>query len=424
MRRTILTTSVLMALVVGGVGAYFEYFERRPEPKVATVLVTTGDIVELVKATGTLAPRRSVDVGTQVSGTVTKLYVDFNSIVKKGQLLATLDPATYRNELESARAAMDVAQIALDEEGRILELDRRNLERTRVLLADQIAAQQDLDELAATVKEDEAQVVQDQASVTSAKSGVRQAEMNLSNCTIHSPIDGVVISRNVDEGQTVSARMTAPSLYLLGADLQHLQVTGDVDEANMARLRPGQPAMFTVEAYPAIRFGGSVTEVRLNATTINTVVTYQVVIDAPNPDLRLLPGMTANLTIETSRTGTTLRVPNRAVHFQPTPEMFTAFRQPVSPGVKPGPTVDVTPKVSASVPAWRVGPPTIDEFFEPLPATKHSSQLWVMDHGRLTAEPVELGLTDGTWTQILSGRFSPGEEVVSSVFVPPMLKGR
>ncbi len=420
MKKTIVTTVVMLALIGAGARAYFEYFETRRVPRVSMATITSGDVVELVKGTGTLTPLRSVDVGTQVSGIVKKLHVDFNSIVKKGQLLAELDPALFQTALDSAQAMVDQAQIALDQQRRLLEIDRRNLGRTQALLDDHVAMQQDLDTATVTVKEDEALLQEDQASMASAQAAVRQAEVNLSHCMIYSPIDGVVVSRDVDEGQAVAAQMTTPSLYVLGTDLQNLQLIGNVDESDVGRLRPGQGVVFTVEAYPNSRFQGTVAEVRLNSTTINNVVTYQAVITAPNPDLRLLPGMTASLSIETSRATAVVRVPNSALRFQPTPAMFTAFGQPALSGVRPAPAAQPSPNVSTSILGWAAATKpgaTIDWFFEPLPATSRPAEVWILDHQKLVRVPVDVGITDGTWTQVLSGSVRPGEEAVASVVV-------
>jgi HlyD family secretion protein len=438
MKKTMVTTMVMVALVGAGVGAYFEFLETRRAPRVATASLTTGDVIEVVKGTGTLTPLRSVDIGTQVSGIVKRLHVDFNSIVTKGELLAELDPAVFQTALDSAQAMVDQAQIAIAEERQQLDSDRRNLDRTKALLNDHVAAQQDLDTATVTVKNDEATLEGDQAALATAEAGVRQAEVNLSHCMIYSPIDGVVISRDVDEGQAVAAQMSTPSLYLLGTDLQNLQLIGDIDESDMGRLRPGQQVTFTVDAYPGTRFRGSVTVVRLNSTTINNVVTYQAVITVPNPDLRLLPGMTASLSIETSRVEHALRVPNGALRFRPTSAMFTAFNQGAPASAAAVSPAHASPDVTASVLDWQVKTPppaaiakravvkppagqdaTIDWFFEPLPATKRSAQVWIVDNQKLVDVPIEVGITDGAWTQVLSGDVRPGEAIVSSIVVPP-----
>ena len=421
MSKAILRTLTLVAVAGAGAGTYVKYFTPHPVPKVSEATITSGSVIELVKATGTLTPMRSVDVGTQVSGTVRKLYVDFDSIVRKGQLVAELDPAALQAALESARATADQTQIALDQDEQVVDNDRHNLARTSALFAGGIATRQELDDAKVAVDQDDAQIVQDQATVTSARSGVKAAEINLAYCEIYSPVDGVVIARNVDEGQTVSARMETPSLYVIATDLTSLQLIGDVDESYVGRLRPGQHASFTVDAYPAIRFDATVTEVRLNATMINNVVTYQAIIAAPNPELRLLPGMTANLTIETASAAQAVRVPNRALRFEPTAAMLTAFGQ-TSPAATSAPPVAIPDKVDPPTSRPRSQGASIDDYFEPLPSTERPGQVWVLDHQRLVRVPIELGITDGTWTQVLSGDVEPGEAIIGSILVPPATK--
>jgi HlyD family secretion protein len=278
-------------------------------------------------------------------------------------------------------------------------------------------------------------VLEDEASVASAKASVHQAEVNLSHCSIYAPTDGVIISRNVDEGQTVAAQMSAPSLYLLGTDLRRLQLIGDVDESDVGRLRPGQQVTFTVDAYPGTQFGGGVTNVRLNSTTTNNVVTYQVVIAVANPDLRLLPGMTGSLTIKISSAPDVVRVPNAALRFRPTSEMFKAFGQPVpapkSLSARAAGAADGTAPQSSdrsgdspssnNQPASRARPTAgrargdIDEFFEPVQPRRAAAEVWKVENGRLVGVPIVAGRSDGRWTELISGDLHAGDELVTAV---------
>jgi HlyD family secretion protein len=408
-----------------GVGVYRHAHPASRGPQVSTNAVSRGDIVESVIATGTLGPLRSVDIGSQVSGTVKKLYVDFNSIVKQGQLLAELDPALFQAALDSAVASLAQAQIALDQERKVLEIDARNRERSEALLEERISTQQEVDDARVAQKQDEAMILEDQASVDSAKSAVHQAELNLSHCSIYAPTNGVVISRNVDEGQTVVAQVSAPSLYLLGTDLRQLQLIGDVDESDVGRLRPGQRVSFTVDAYPGTRFPGEVTNVRLNSTTTNGVVTYQVVVTVANPDLRLLPGMTATLTIAISGVSTVVRVPNAALRFRPTAEMFKALGQAVpdtlpyrTSATTPGDRSSSTPAGPASTARTIAGTRAseIDDLFEPVLPRKVSGEVWRLESGKMVRIPVEAGRSDGTWSELLSGDLQPGDNLVTGVF--------
>jgi HlyD family secretion protein len=423
-RRLIGTTAACAIAAAIGLGVYRHAYPARRGPYVSTSTVTRGDIVESVTATGTLGPLRSVDIGSQVSGTVKKLYVDFNSIVKQGQLLAELDPALFQAALDSATASLAQAQVALDQQRQVLEVDARNRERTEALLEERISTQQEVDDARVAQKQDEAMILEDQASVDSAKSAVHQAELNLSHCSIYAPTDGVVISRNVDEGQTVVAQVSAPSLYLLGTDLRQLQLIGDVDESDVGRLRPGQRVSFTVDAYPGTRFAGEVTNVRLNSTTTNGVVTYQVVVTTPNPELRLLPGMTATLTIQISGISTVVRVPNAALRFRPTAETFKALGQPV-PDTIPNranaarsgdrSSSTASPPASTARTIANTHADEIDELFEPVLPRKVSGEVWRLEKGKLVRIPVEAGRSDGTWSELLSGDLHPGDDLVTSV---------
>ena len=297
MRRLIVP--LVLAVIVGvGVLVYVKVFTTPPGPEILQAAVTEGDITEAAIATGTLSALRTVDIGTEVSGTVQKLDVDFNSIVHKGEVIAELDPALFQQDLDSAEAAKDRAEIDLEEEQATLEVDQHNLERVEALRTQDIETQQDREQAELQVKEDQAVIKQDQAAVAIANANIEQSKVDLAHCTVRSPIDGVVISRNVDEGQTVTARLASPTLFVLATDLTRLQIVADVDESDVSRIRAGQTVGFTVDAYAGHRFEGKVTIVRLNATTTNNVVTYQVVADVPNPDLRLMPGMTATIGIE------------------------------------------------------------------------------------------------------------------------------
>ena len=333
-RKKLLGTLLLLALAGAGTRAYFVYADKPQPPTVDTNAVTVSDIVERVQATGTLQPVRTVDVGTQISGIVQTMYADYNSIVTKGQLLAQLDPSVMQANLESAKAALAQAQVNRQQHEAVLKTDEDNLARSEALLADHVATEQERDNLRVTVETDKAQITQDDAAISVAKAGVTRAQVNVSYCTIRSPINGVVIARNVDAGQAVAARMSAPTLYELGTDLTHLELMTDVDEADISHVRPGQPAEFGVDTYAGVVFHGTVKEVRLNATTTNNVVTYQVVIDVPNPDLRLKPSMTANVQIQVARAAHVLTVSNTAVRFRPTHEISCGVR-PARPAGDP-----------------------------------------------------------------------------------------
>jgi HlyD family secretion protein len=264
-KKTLLTL-VVAAVIAGSAYGFYNYRKAKPAPAVATAQITRGDIVDTVGATGTLQAVTTVQVGTQVSGTILSLYADFNSLVRKGQVLARLDPSLFQTQIEQAQANLLRAQASLN-----------------------------------------------------------QNKVNLDHTVINAPIDGLVISRNVDVGQTVAASMQAPTLFVLAADLTKMQVVANLDESDVGRIRPRQEVSFRVDAYPTETFRGAVSQVRLNPLVQQNVVTYATVIDVPNNELKLKPGMTANVNIEIARRTDVLRVPNSALRFRPTPEMYAAL---------------------------------------------------------------------------------------------------
>ena len=331
MRKSLLIAG---AVAIAGAGAYGYYrYTQKPEPPtITTARVTRGDLAETVGATGTLQAVTTVQVGTQVSGTIQELNADFNSLVRKGQVLARLDPSLIESQIEQARANLIRAEADLERLRVALEDSRTKLARARELAEKKLIAQTELEAAEVTVRSSEAQLRSQQAGVTQSQASLRQMQVNLAHTVIESPIDGLVISRNVDVGQTVAASMSAPTLFVLAADLTKMQVLASLDESDVGRIRPGQNVLFRVDAFPTDEFNGNVTQVRLQPTTVQNVVTYQTVIDVPNPGLKLKPGMTANVNIEIARRSDVIRVPNTALRFRPTAEIFTALGQEPPPG--------------------------------------------------------------------------------------------
>ena len=308
---------ILLALVVAGVALFFLLGKK--EKQVLVYQVTTMEpttISSSVTATGTVEPVKQVEVGTQVSGIISKIYVDFNSVVKEGQLIAELDMSVLKTELESSRANLNSSKVEYD-------YQTRNYERIKGLYDK---------ELVSATEFEQAQYSYDKArfSYTQAQSNYTKAQKNIGYAKIYSPIDGVVLSRAVDEGQTVASGFSTPTLFTIANDLTAMRVIANVDEADIGAVKEGQRVTFEVDAYPEDQFSGSVTQVRLQATTTSNVVTYQVVIDAPNPDLKLKPGLTANITIYTLDKHDVLAVPVRALRFTPENEKYqenTVWRQ-------------------------------------------------------------------------------------------------
>ena len=309
-----------------------------------------------VTATGTIEAVTSVTVGTQVSGIVNKLYVDYNSQVKKGQVIAELDKTNLLSELNTAKANMASAQSQLNYQS-------ANMKRYQTLYQKGLVSADDYENALLTYRQAKEQVA-------TAKEQVQRAQTNLGYATITSPIDGTVISKSVEEGQTVAASFNTPELFTIAKDLTNMQVVADVDEADIGAVKEGDRVTFTVDAYPDDTFEGTVKQVRLQATTTNNVVTYEVVISAQNADLKLKPGLTANVTIYTQERTGVLAVANKALRFTPTKET--------------------------------VG--------------KDMNKVWTLDGKTLTAHPVSIGQTDGMHTEIIKG-LKAGQQIVTEIVV-------
>lgn len=317
-----------------------------------------------VTATGTIEAVTSVTVGTQVSGIVNKLYVDYNSQVKKGQVIAELDKTNLLSELNTAKANMASAQSQLNYQS-------ANMNRYQTLYQKGLVSADDYENALLTYRQAKEQVA-------TAKEQVQRAQTNLGYATITSPIDGTVISKSVEEGQTVAASFNTPELFTIAKDLTNMQVVADVDEADIGAVKEGDRVTFTVDAYPDDTFEGTVKQVRLQATTTNNVVTYEVVISAQNADLKLKPGLTANVTIYTQERTGVLAVANKALRFTPTKE-----------------TVGKDMKI-------------VD--------CKGKNKVWTLNGKTLTAHPVSIGQTDGMHTEITKG-LKAGQQIVTEIVV-------
>jgi HlyD family secretion protein len=358
MTKKLLVALAALILIAAGVGAYYRYQKGGPEPTVTTAAVSRGDIVESVGATGTLQAVTTVQVGTQVSGTIQELHADFNSLVRKGQVIARLDPSLFQTQIEQARANLIRAQADLERLKVSLDDARTKLKRAQELWAKQLIPQSELETADVTVRSTEAQIRSSQAQVTQAQAALNQNQVNLQHTVIEAPIDGLVISRNVDVGQTVAASMQAPTLFVLAADLTKMQVVANLDESDVGRIRPGQRVSFRVDAYPTEEFVGSVSQVRLQPIVQQNVVTYATVIDVPNPELKLKPGMTANVNVEIARRSNVVRVPNAALRFRPTNEIYAALGQTPPPAPERRSTADRgdRPSAATSAPSGSAAP--------------------------------------------------------------------
>lgn len=349
-----------------------------PGAAISTDVVTRGSIVNRVSATGTLEAVTTVQVGSQVSGSIEGLYADFNAIVRKGQVLARLDQSLFRAAIAQAEANLVRAQ-ADHERVQVAFADAETkLARSRELAARQLIPANELDTANVTRATAETQVRSSAAAVTQARAALRQAQVNLDKTVIASPIDGVVISRNVDVGQTVAASMSAPVLFVIAADLTQMQLNASIDESDLASIRTDQPVTFTVDAYPGETFNGTVRQVRLNPVVVSNVVTYAAIVAAPNPELKLMPGMTATLDVEVARKDNVLRVPAAAIRFKPTAEQLVAMNaQPA----------DGTPQ----------------------------PRVWQVSADGAVGVPVRTGISDGVWTEVIDASFAEGTPVVTQV---------
>jgi HlyD family secretion protein len=373
---------ILTILVAAGISVAAAQYLRRDAAglQVTTGPLTRGEIVETVSATGALEAVTTVEVGTQVSGTVKELAADFNQIVKKGQVIARLEPSLLEAQVEQARASLAKSEADLQRLQVNREDARMKLDRARRLADQQLIAATDLEAADVALRSAEAELASARASASQARANLNHSLVNLGHTVIRSPIDGIVISRNVDVGQTVAASMSAPTLYVLAADLTRMQVNASVDEADVGRVHAGQPVRFTVDAYPERQFEGVVRQVRLQPKTEQNVVTYTTVVTAANPELLLKPGMTANITIELARSGDVLTAPAAALRFRPTEEMFAALDQPV-------------PEAGAG-----------------------GSRVWTYREGRLEAIGVRTGVSNGARVEIrptAEGPLSEGVVVVT-----------
>lgn len=353
-------TRMTMGFVALAIVAMLASCEEKQQTSFSTEKVAKGNIQTTITATGTIEPVTSVTVGTQVSGIVAKLYVDYNSIVKKGQVIAELDKTNLTSELNTARANLNSAESTL-------AYERANYNRYKTLYDKGLVSADDYETA-------QLSYLKAKDQVTTATQSVQKAQTNLGYATITSPIDGVVLSKSVEEGQTVAASFSTPELFSIAQDLTDMRVIADIDEADIGGVKDGQRVTFTVDAFPDDMFEGQVTQVRQQATTESNVVTYEVVISAPNNDLKLKPGLTANVTIYTLEKNDVLTVSSKALRFMPNEALLNE-----------------------------------DQKIEDVDAPK---KLWTREGNIFKAHAVETGTTNGLLTEILSG-ISEGTEVLT-----------
>jgi HlyD family secretion protein len=392
MRRAFLIAGVLVVgLAIGG----YVFFngERKVPVRYRTAAVERGPVVSLVTATGTINPVVSVQVGTQVSGMIKSLHADFNSVVKAGDIVAVIDPEPFRARRDQAASNLEMARANLARARTEQAQRKRELDRTNSLLAQQFVSQNDVDVAVTNAQGAEAQVHVAMAQVKQSEAALNAADLDLKYTTIRSPVDGIVVARNIEVGQTVAASFATPNLFLIALDLTKMQVDTNVSESDIGGITEGKEAMFTVDAYPGIPFSGTIRQVRLAPINVQNVVTYNVVVAVDNKDLRLKPGMTANVSIVVAQRDNVLKVPNAALRFMPPKGEQGSVR---SVEGKPA-------KADGATRAARAG----------AAPGANARSLWKQsESGELVAVPVQTGISDGSATEILSDGMAEGEQVI------------
>ena len=437
MTKRLLIFVVLAVALVGGALFYYRLHNAEKKVTPVTAAVTRGDVIAKVDATGTLAAVTTVQVGSQVSGTIKALHADYNSEVKKGQVVAELDPSLFETQVEQARATLVKAQSDVDRAKVDVDDSAAKARRAQELFDQKLISRNDVETAQATAMQAEASYKSALAQVTQARAALNQNQVNLDHTIIRAPIDGIVISRNVDVGQTVAASMSAPTLFVIAQDLAHMQVSASIDEADIGRIAQGQPVTFRVDAYPTQTFHGTVSQVRLEPKTDQNVVSYTTMVDVPNEDLKLKPGMTANVTVQIAMNENVLRVPNGSLRFSPTPELFAALGQDVPAAVATGGAPRTTPGATGTAGGAANGngqfaqltPEQRAQFRAQREATGGGAaggraagggfgRVWVMRDGKLQPLRVRTGVTDGAMTAIVDGDLKEGDQVVTGVTGP------
>jgi HlyD family secretion protein len=373
-KKTIIITIIAVVIIAAGLFLYLK--ENGKNAVYKTETVSRGEIKSVVTATGTVNAVTTVSVGTQVSGTIKKLLVDYNSRVKQGQLLAQIDPSTFQAQVDQARANLLSAKANLDK-AMVATLDaKRTFQRNKELFAQNFIARSDLDTAETNTQSAQAQQKVNEAQVEQAKAALKIAETNLEYTSILSPVNGTVISRSIDVGQTVAASFQTPTLFSIAQDLTKMQIDTNVDEADIGKVRVGQEVSFNVDAYPDTIFTGTVSEVRNAPTTVSNVVTYDVVIQVGNPQLKLKPGMTANVSITTETRADVLRIPNAALRYKPADAKAVVEKTPDKRGMK-------------------------------------GTKVWILENGKLKPVKIIVGISDGSYTEISEGDLKSGQEIVT-----------
>ena len=386
MKRSFWVAAAVIAVAVLAATYYYKRDVAAEAPAFTTAAISRGAVISTVEATGTLEAVTTVQVGSQVSGAIAALHADFNSEVRKGQIIAELDASLFQTQVEQARATVVRLQADVDR-AKVQAADAAlKLKRAHELFDRQLIPMTDLETAESTARSADAAVKGAEAQVVQADASLNQVQVNLSHTIIRAPIDGVVIARNVDVGQTVASSLQAPTLFVIARDLSEMRVNASIDESDIGEIEPKQQVRFRVDAYPNETFTGTVSQVRLQPVVQQNVVSYVTVIDVPNPGLKLKPGMTAAVTIETARTNDVLKVPNAALRFKPADAGATRQARTSAGTATPG--------------------------------DDDRGAVWVLAQERPTRVLVRTGISDGRDTAILDGDLAPGTAVITGTASP------
>lgn len=391
-KKRIIIVSAIAIVLIAILGLSRSCKKQEQKVTLETVKVKKGSVSNIVTATGTIQAIRTVEVGTQVSGEIRKIYVDYNSQVKAGQLLAELDRKPLTTALTIAEASLDNAKAEMT-------YQTSNFNRVKALYDKKLVAESDFDQ----TRYDHERAV---ASLKTAQLNYDKAKINLDYAYIYSPIDGVVLNRAVDEGQTVAASFNTPTLFAIANDLTRMQVEASIDEADIGQVKNSQRVDFTVDAYPDQTFAGKVTQIRLQPVTTSNVVTYTVIVEAPNPDKKLMPGMTAQILIITEEANDVLTVASKALRFKPTPDQLAAYVKSIGETI-PEKKADASAAPQAMAMNDKGGIP-------PMGPMKSGNEVWVKRGNNLQPVKVETGINNDIDVQIISG-IKEGDEVVVGI---------
>lgn len=396
--------SILGVVAVGlAIGGYvFFNGERKESVRYRTAMIDRGSVVSTVTATGTINPVVSVQVGTQVSGMIKSLHADFNSVVKAGDTVATIDPEPFKARRDQAASNLEMAKANVARARTEQAQRKRELDRAKSLVAQQFVSQNDVDLAITNAQGADAQVNVAMAQVKQTEAALNAAELELKYTTIRSPVNGIVVARNIEVGQTVAASFATPNLFLIALDLTKMQVDTNVSESDIGGMTKGKEATFTVDAYPGVRFTGTIRQVRLAPINVQNVVTYNVVVAVNNQDLRLKPGMTANVSIVVAQKDQVLKVPNAALRFSP-PQSNRSEGEG-----REGKTVKADGRTSGS---RAVGGPG--------ESTGQPRKIWKLGpSGDLESMIIQTGISDGVSTEVVAGPVAEGDMIVVGIETP------